>query len=110
MNALKAGFMWGTVLTALVLVAGLIATILVQALVFSYIVGILTFMGCGVLLLVGGCLFSRQPLEDEKRMDSEGNPSAVWKRALLGLDLMAIAIILFLYGFIINLIGALIGF
>jgi hypothetical protein len=110
MNALKAGFMWGTVLTALILVTGLIASVATQALVFFYIVGILTFVGSGILLLLGGCLFSRQPLDDEKKLDSNGAPTPVWKRALLGLDLMASAIILFLYGFIIDLFGTLFGF
>jgi hypothetical protein len=110
MNALKRGFMWGTVLTAFVLVAGLIASLIVQAMVLFYIIGILTFLGSGILLLLGGCLFSRQPLDDEKRHDSDGNPTPVWKRSLLGLHLMTTAIILFFYGLIINLIGSLFGF
>ncbi|MHA2303338.1 MAG: hypothetical protein ACXACD_20535 [Candidatus Thorarchaeota archaeon] len=110
MNALKSGFIWGTVLTALVLTTGLVASLIAQSMVLFYIAGILTFMGSGILLFLGGCLFSRQPLVDEKRFNSNGTPTPVWKRALLGLDLMSTAIILFFYGLIINLIGAIFRF
>ncbi|MFX0054558.1 MAG: hypothetical protein ACFFAX_06650 [Promethearchaeota archaeon] len=110
MNALKGGLVWGTVLTALILSTGVVASLIAQAMVFFYIAGVLTFLGSGILLLLGGCLFARQPLDDEKRLESDGTPTSVWKRALLGLDLMVAAIFLFLYGFIINVIGASFGF
>ncbi|TFG33157.1 hypothetical protein EU527_08675 [Candidatus Thorarchaeota archaeon] len=38
----------------------------------------------GVMLVLGACLMSRQPLDDAKRYDSEGNPTKSWRYALLG--------------------------
>ncbi|MHA1666610.1 MAG: hypothetical protein ACTSW7_04495, partial [Candidatus Thorarchaeota archaeon] len=29
----------------------------------------------GVMLIIGACLMGRQPLEDEKRYDEDGNPT-----------------------------------
>ncbi|MFW9788787.1 MAG: hypothetical protein ACFFE2_09135 [Candidatus Thorarchaeota archaeon] len=38
----------------------------------------------GVLLIIGSCLMSRQPLDDAKKHDSEGKPTPSWQRAQLG--------------------------
>jgi hypothetical protein len=38
----------------------------------------------GIMLIVGGCLMSRQPLEDKKRYDESGKPTASWRAAMMG--------------------------
>ncbi len=38
----------------------------------------------GLLLLVGACLMSRQPLDDDKRYDEEGNATKSWEYTLFG--------------------------
>ena len=42
----------------------------------------------GVMLILGACLMSRQPLDDEKRYDADGNPTKSWRFALLGKNIL----------------------
>ena len=36
----------------------------------------------GVMLILGSCMMARQPLDDKKRLDKDGNPVSAWKWAL----------------------------
>ena len=107
--AIQRGLLQATVFMAGIAVAGLLASVIAQALIFLYVVGVLSFLGTGILLFLGGCLFSRQPLEDSKRYDAEGNPSPSWRRALLGLSLIFASVFLFLYGLLFTFIGIVFG-
>ena len=107
--AIQRGLLQATVLMAGIALAGLLASVIAQALIFLYVVGVLSFLGTGILLFLGGCLFSRQPLEDSKRYDAEGNPSPAWRRALLGLSLMIASVFLFLYGLLFTLVAIVFG-
>ena len=49
-----------------------------------YTVAIPCILEFGILLIIGACLMSRQPLDDDKRYDEEGNPTKSWEYALLG--------------------------
>jgi hypothetical protein len=48
----------------------------------------------GILLILGACLMSRQPLDDEKRFDADGNPTKSWQYAIYGKKLLVAAIFL----------------
>jgi hypothetical protein len=51
----------------------------------------------GAMLIIGGCLMARQPLMDEKRYDSSGKPTAAWRFALLGKQVLLSSIFLLLF-------------
>ncbi len=60
------------------------------------------------LLIVGGCLMARQPLEDDKRFDSSGEPVAAWRWALRGRLLLIMSIFVLLYAILFGLISSMI--
>ncbi len=108
-DAATRGFSWATLLMFLILIIGFIGSVIVDLSVFRYAVEVLGFTLTGILLLVGACMFSRQPLEDSKRYDDEGNPTTSWRIALLGLSLMIASVFLFLWGFLFTWISIFIG-
>ena len=107
--AIRAGVVLATLIMAIIAVIGLISSLFLQTFIFGYLVGILTFLGTGLLLLLGGCLFSRQPLDNETRYDIDGTPVPSWRRALLGLRLMMTSIFLFLYGVVFTFLSLFLG-
>ena len=61
------------------------------------IVSNLLLLEFGSLLILGGCLMARQPLEDENRYDESGEPVTSWRWALRGRMLLIMSIFTFLY-------------
>ncbi len=59
----------------------------------------------GVMLIVGSCLMSRQPIDDEKRHDADGNPTTTWKFALYGKKILLAAVFLLAFGGLLFLLG-----
>jgi hypothetical protein len=51
----------------------------------------------GVLLVLGACMMSRQPLDDDKRYDDDGNPTKTWYYALIGQKVILISLFLLPY-------------
>ena len=51
----------------------------------------------GIMLIVGGCLMARQPLEDEARYDASGNPTASWQVALVGRKILISSVYVLLF-------------
>ncbi|MHA1906381.1 MAG: hypothetical protein ACW98Y_03725 [Candidatus Thorarchaeota archaeon] len=68
-------------------------SILVLATAGSYL--ILEF---GVMLILGACLMSRSPLDDDKRLDDSGNPVPAWKWALRGKMILLSSVFALLFG------------
>ncbi len=59
----------------------------------------------GVLLIIGSCLMARQPLEDEKRYDEEGNPTKSWKYAIIGKKFLLASIFLLAFTGVFFILG-----
>jgi len=59
----------------------------------------------GLLLVIGACLMSRQPLDDEKRFDSQGNPVRSWRAALLGQKALLASIFLLAFSGLFFILG-----
>jgi len=59
----------------------------------------------GVMLLLGACLMSRQPLDETKRYDSEGNATRSWRYTLLGKKTLLASIFLLAFGGLFYLLG-----
>jgi hypothetical protein len=59
----------------------------------------------GVMLIVGACLMSRQPLEDSKRFDAEGNPTKSWKYAILGKKILLASVFLLAFSGLFFILG-----
>jgi len=59
----------------------------------------------GIMLLLGACLMSRQPLDDDKRYDSDGNPTTSWRFALLGKKILIASIFLIAFSGLFYLLG-----
>lgn len=59
----------------------------------------------GVMLIVGACLMSRQPLDDEKRHDADGNPTKSWRYALLGKKILLTSVLLLAFSGLLYFLG-----
>jgi len=94
---LERGLLLATGIMTINIIIGFIATILSQSLQISMITGTLGFLELGVFLIIGGCLVSRQPLNDLARYKEDGEPTSTWKRTRLGRQLLFAAFVLFLY-------------
>ncbi|MFW9805833.1 MAG: hypothetical protein ACFFFK_03830 [Candidatus Thorarchaeota archaeon] len=59
----------------------------------------------GVMLILGSCLMSRQPLDDSKRYDNEGNPTKSWKYTQYGKKVFIASIFLLAFSGMFYLLG-----
>ncbi|MHA1948429.1 MAG: hypothetical protein ACXAAO_07010 [Candidatus Thorarchaeota archaeon] len=59
----------------------------------------------GVMLIVGACLMSRQPLDDSKRHDADGLPTKSWKAAVLGKKILIASVFLLAFGGLFFFLG-----
>jgi len=59
----------------------------------------------GIMLILGACLMSRQPLEDEKRYDADGNPVQSWRAALLGRRILLASVFLLAFSGLFFILG-----
>jgi hypothetical protein len=99
------GMLYGTGLMILNLLIGFVATIVLATPMIGVIAGSGAFLELGVLLILGGCLMSRQPLKDEDRYKEDGSPVSTWRLALLGRQAIVTGVFLFIYALVIAVIG-----
>jgi hypothetical protein len=59
----------------------------------------------GAMLILGACLMSRQPLDDEKRFDADGIPTRSWRYALIGKKILLAAVFLLAFSGLFYLLG-----
>ncbi len=59
----------------------------------------------GVMLILGACLMGRQPLDDDKRVDANGNPTKSWRYALLGKKILLGSIFLLAFSGLFFVLG-----
>jgi hypothetical protein len=59
----------------------------------------------GGMLIIGSCLMGRQPLDDEKRFDADGNPVKSWRYALIGRRILIASIFLLAFGGLFFVLG-----
>lgn len=107
---IQQAFLLATFLVLLDLVLGVAVSIIVQAPLISYVFASSAFIEIGVLLVVGGCLMARQPLDTEDRYTSDGTPTSGWRIALIGRRLLIAAVLLFPFAGLISLVVQVIGF
>jgi hypothetical protein len=91
------GFLFAIALMAFDLIIGFAASILFPPTIASTIAGGAAFLEVGVLLITGGCLMSRQPIQNKDRYAADGSISNAWRIALIGRQLLITALIVFLY-------------
>ena len=59
----------------------------------------------GVMLIIGACLMGRQPLDDEKRYDEDGNPTRSWKYAIIGKKILLASVFLLAFTGLFIILG-----
>ncbi len=80
--------------------AGLIGLLLLPGFeLFGFVSGI-SILEFGVLILMGGCLGLREPLDESHRYDDEGRAVLSYKLAVTGRRLVLVGLFVFLYGMI----------
>ncbi len=57
------------------------------------------------MLIIGGCLMARQPLEDSKRYDDTGNPVKSWRGALMGRKLLGASLFVLVLSGLFGILG-----
>ncbi len=107
MQDLERGFFLATALMILNLVVGLAAAIFAPPTIASSVAGGGAFLEVGVLLIGGGCMMARQPLENKDRYTEDGNITTAWKIARIGRQMLLASVILFLYAALVAVAGVL---
>ncbi len=64
------------------------------------IVSTVLFTEFAIMLVIGGCMMAREPLDDDKKYDSEGNPVTAWKMTLIGRKILLGALFVFAFSFL----------
>ncbi len=59
----------------------------------------------GVMLILGSCMMARQPLDDDKRLDKDGNQVLAWKWALKGKKVLISSVFVLLLGIVLGFLG-----
>ena len=57
------------------------------------------------MLIIGGCLMARQPLEDSNRYDDNGNPVMSWRVALIGRKLLGASLFVLVFSGLFGILG-----
>jgi len=65
----------------------------------------LTVIEFAVMLMVGGCMMARQPLNDEARYDEDGTPVLAWRAALFGRGLLLTGVLTLVLGALFVVFG-----
>ena len=98
---LERGVIVATGLMIVNLFIGFITTLMVATPSTATTSASIAFLEIGFFLILGGCMMSRQPLKDEERHDSDGQPTSAWKIALIGRQMLFAAVFLFAYAIIV---------
>jgi len=104
---LERSFLLAIALMALNLVVGFTAAIFAPPTLASTIAGGGAFLEIGLLLIVGGCMMARQPLENKDRYAEDGSVTNAWRIALIGKQMLITAFILFLFAAAVAFAGVL---
>ncbi|MCJ7818079.1 MAG: hypothetical protein MUP60_04450 [Candidatus Thorarchaeota archaeon] len=102
---LERGMIFATGFMIINLLIGFIATIVLATPMTGSVSAGGAFLEMGILLMIGGCLMSRQPLKDDDRHTEDGSPTSAWKMALIGRQIIFTGFFLFLYAGIITIIS-----
>ena len=78
-----------TVITVVDFIISIVIVLIVPSEPFFSTVSNLLIFEFGIMLVFGACMMSRQPLDDEKRYDDEGEPVSSWRWALIGRKTLA---------------------
>jgi hypothetical protein len=84
---------------------GFFATLVASLPLIAYVAGTGALIELGLMLVAGGCLMSRQPLQESGRYNEDGTATSAWKMAVIGRRLLLGALILLLYSMIIGLVS-----
>ena len=102
---LERGVIIGTGFMVINLFIGFIATLALATPMTGLVSGGAAFLEIGIFLILGGLMMSRQPLKDEDRYDSEGNPTNTWRLAMIGRQLLFASLFLFIYAALLAIIS-----
>jgi hypothetical protein len=86
-------------------IVGLVVFLIAPAVSLFIIAGNLLIVEFGVMLITGGCMMSRQPLEDEKRFDEQNQPVLAWRMALLGKKILTSSVFVLVLSLLFSFIG-----
>jgi hypothetical protein len=99
---LERGILFSTALMLLNLVVGFFAALIAPSVLASTVATGAAFLELGLLLIIGGCLMSRQPIQNKDRYTEDGSITRQWRIALIGKQMLATAAFLFLYSAILT--------
>jgi hypothetical protein len=67
----------------------------------------LLFIEFAIMLMIGACLMFREPLDDTKKYDEEGNPVSSWRMAQTGKKILASSLFVALFSLLFTFLGSL---
>ena len=85
------------------LLVGFVSALATQTILISTVAGGGAFLEFGLLLVIGSCLMSKQPIENRDRYTPDGGHTTSWRMALIGRQMLIAALILFLYSVAVSL-------
>jgi heme A synthase len=102
---LERPFLLAIALIALDLVVGFTTAVFAPPILTSTVAGGGAFLEVGLLLIIGGCMTARQPLENKNRYTEDGRVTSAWRIALIGRQMLLTALILFLFTVVVATAG-----
>ncbi|MHA2136125.1 MAG: hypothetical protein ACXAEN_20030 [Candidatus Thorarchaeota archaeon] len=81
---------------------------LVSAVVNTFVVASnFMFVEFTIMMMVGACMFAREPLDDTKKYDEEGNPVSSWRMAQTGKKILASSLFVAVFSLLFTFLGSL---
>lgn len=65
----------------------------------------LLFIEFASMLVLGGCMMAREPLDDDKKYDKKGSPVSSWRIALMGRRILLGGLFAFVFSVLFSTIG-----
>ncbi|MFW9833425.1 MAG: hypothetical protein ACFFEK_05475 [Candidatus Thorarchaeota archaeon] len=104
------GFFLATLIMCVNIAGSLVIWLLNGVYFPSDVVGLVASLEAGFLLVLGGCLTSRQPLRDEDSLNPDGSATRSFRIGNIGKQLLYCALFTFLFGALFSIVGYIIGF
>ncbi|NWF95577.1 MAG: hypothetical protein HXY34_05505 [Candidatus Thorarchaeota archaeon] len=63
------------------------------------------FLEFGVMLVLGACFMSREPISEAARQKADGTPTTSWRLSQLGKKILYSTVFVFLFGLLFVIVG-----
>ena len=89
-----------SILAVISIVAGFIGYLVDSGIEMLTTATAILFVAFAIMLILGGCMMAREPLDDAKKYDADGKPVAAWRITLIGRKILLAGVFTFVFSFL----------